>query len=243
MSLRSFGPLLLASCLLVAACGSQSSPVLTETTNPPTSTTASGPSTSVTTSTTLAPTTTSAPAVSSVVSTKGLVYAIGSWLDAPVEWKADFHRPLESGVWPVLVFFPGQGQGPNAYYNLAEEIAAHGVAVLVMDYADRSPTALANDDARGYREVAELAGCALRFAHHEVETAGSVPGTVGVGGMSLGAGAAAHAALAGESLDALWDEFLTGRELPRLMECVAEEGSTHVDALVGVAGAYRENSH
>ena len=123
-------------------------------------------------------------------------------------------------------------------YNIAEEIAAHGVAVLVIDYADRSPTALPNDDARGYREVAEMLGCAIRFVRHRVEDAGGEPEALAVGGMSLGGGPAAHAALAGEFLDPLWTEFSASRGLPRLVDCVIEEGSTHVDALVGVAGAY-----
>jgi pimeloyl-ACP methyl ester carboxylesterase len=95
-----------------------------------------------------------------------------------------------------------------------------------------------NDDARGYREVAELLGCAIRFVRHRVEDAGGELGALAVGGMSLGGGPAAHAALAGEFLDPLWNEFSASRGLPRLVECVVEEGSTHVDALVGVAGAY-----
>ena len=152
-----------------------------------------------------------------------------------MEWKADLHEPTEFGNWPSLVFLPGMGQGTNSAYNMAEEIVAHGVAVLVIDYGDRSPPSLFMDDTRGYREVAEMLGCAIRFVRHRVEDAGREPETLAIGGMSLGGG---PAALAGESLDQLWEEFSAGRELPRLVECVVEQGSTHVDALVGVAGAY-----
>jgi hypothetical protein len=121
---------------------------------------------------------------------------------------------------------------------MAEEIAAHGVAVLVIDYGDVSPPSLFMNDRRGYREVAEALGCAIRIVRHIVEDAGGEPATLAIGGMSLDAGPAAHAALAGESLDQLWEEFSASQELPRFVECVVEQGSTHVDALVGVAGAY-----
>ena len=238
MSLRHLCCLLLASSLLVAACSGQASPP--DPTIQPTSTTISPTVTSITISTTLAPTTTATTTTAppAVVSTKGLIYATGSYLDRPVEWKADLHIPAESGNWPALVFLPGQGQGTNSVYNVAEEIAAHGVVVLVIDYADRSPTSMPNNDARGYREVAELLGCGIRFVQQSAEDAGGEPTMLAVGGMSNGGGAAAHAALAGDSLDRLWEEFSASRDLPPLLECVVEEGSTHVDALVGVSGPY-----
>jgi predicted esterase len=128
--------------------------------------------------------------------------------------------------------------GPNSVFSIAEEIAAHGVAVLVMDYPDRPPQELFMSQARGYREVAELLGCAIRYLRHSVEEAGGESGALAVSGFSMGGAPAAHAALAGESLEQLWEEFSASRDLPRLVECVAEQGSTHVDALVGVAGAY-----
>ena len=162
MSLRHSHRLLLASCLLVTACTGQTSIDESEPTVAPTTTATSTTTTSIAASTTMAPTTTTAPP--SVISTQGLIYAIGSWGDRPVEWEADLHEPTEPGNWPALVLLPGQGQGTNSMYNIAEEIAAHGVAVLVIDYADRSPTALPNDDARGYREVAEMLGCAISGA-------------------------------------------------------------------------------
>ena len=238
MTLRDSHRLLLVSCLLVAACAGQTSSAEPEPTVMPTTTTISTTAASTATSTTLAPTTTTTIAPPSVISTQGLVYATGSRGDTPVEWKADLHEPTEPGNWPALVFLPGGGQGRNSNYNMAEEIAAHGVAVLVIDYADRPPPELFMDEARGYREVAEMLGCAIRFVRHRVEDAGGEPETLAIGGMSLGGGFAAHAALAGETLDQLWEEFSASRELPRLVECVVEQGSTHVDALVGVAGAY-----
>ena len=236
MSLRNSHRLLLASCLLVTACAGQTSIAESEPTVLPTTTTISTTATSIATSTTLAATTTTTIAPPAVISTQGLIYAIGTRGDTPVEWKADLHEPTEFGNWPALVFLPGMGQGTNSAYNMAEEIVAHGVAVLVIDYGDRSPPSLFMDDTRGYREVAEMLGCAIRFVRHRVEDAGREPETLAIGGMSLGGGPAAHAALAGESLDQLWEEFSAGRELPRLVECVVEQGSTHVDALVGVAG-------
>ena len=239
MSLRDSLRLLLPSCLLLTACAGQSSIAEPEPAALPATTTISTTTTSIATTTTLATTTTTTTiAPPAVHSTEGLVYAIGSRGDTKVEWKADLHEPTEPGYWPALVFLPGGGQGRNSNYDMAKEIAAHGVAVLVVDYADRPPPELFMDDARGYREVGEMLGCASRFLRQRVEDAGGEPGTLAMGGMSLGGGPAAHAALAGESLDRLWEEFSASRDLPRLVECVAEQGSTHVDALVGVAGAY-----
>jgi len=236
MSLRDSPRLLLASCLLVTACAGQTSGAESEPTVLPTTTTSIANSTTLAPTTTATTTTTLAPPA--VISTQDLTYAIGSRGDTPVEWKADLHEPTEPGDWPALVFLPGQGLGPNSVYGIAEEIAAHGVAVLVMDYADRGPPELFMSDARGYREAAELLGCGIRFVRHSVEEAGGESGALAVGGHSMGGAPAAHAALAGESLEQLWDDYSTSRDLPRLVECVAEPASTHVDAFVGVAGAY-----
>lgn len=240
MSLRDSHRLLLASCLLVTACAAQSSIAESEPTVLPTTTTVSTTATSIAAATTLATssTTTTTIAQPAVISTQGLVYAIGSRGDTSVEWKADLYEPTEPGNWPALLFLPGMGQGTDPYYDMAEEIAAHGVAVLVIEYSDISPPSLFMNDRRGYREVAEMLGCAIRFLRQRVEDAGGEPETLAMGGMSLGGGPAAHAALAGESLDQLWEEFSASRDLPRLVECVVEQGSTHVDGLVGVAGAY-----
>ena len=183
-------------------------------------------------------TTTTTTAPPAVISTEGLVYAIGSRGDTPVEWKADLYEPTEPGNWPALVFLPGMGQGTNSLSDMAEEIAAHGVAVLAIEYVDSDPPSLFMNDRRGYREVAAMLGCAIRFLRQEVEDAGGELEKLAIGGMSLGGGPAAHAALAGESLDELWDEFSVSRDLPHLVECVVDKGSTHIDALVGVAGAY-----
>ncbi len=245
MSLRDSHRLLLTSCLLVTACAGQSSVAESEPTVVPTTTTISTTTTSIAAATTLATSTTTTTTTTAtmlappaVLSTQGLVYAIGARGDTPVEWKADLHEPTEPGNWPALVFLPGGGQGVGSVYNMAEEIAAHGVAVLVIDYGDVSPPSLFMNNRRGYREVAEALGCAIRFLRQSVADAGGEPETLAIGGMSLGGGPAAHAALAGESLDQLWEEFSASRDLPRRLECVVEQGSTHVDALVGVAGAY-----
>lgn len=231
--------LLLVSCLLVTACSGETSIAESEPTVLPATTTISTTTTSNAAATTLTTTTASTTiAPPAVISTQGLIYAIGSRWDTPVEWKADLHEPAEPGNWPALVFLPGQGQGTDPYHTMAEEIAAHGAAVLVIEYGDVSPPSLYMNNRQGYREVAEALGCAIRFLRQSVEDAGGEPETLAIGGMSLGGGPAAHAALAGESLDQLWEEFSASRDLPRRLACVVEQGSTHVDALVGVAGAY-----
>ena len=57
-------------------------------------------------------------------------------------------------------------------------------------------------------------------------------------GFSNGGGLAAHAALFGADLDARWDEYAAEGGPPRQVECEVTDGSTHVDAVVGMAGPY-----
>jgi hypothetical protein len=57
-------------------------------------------------------------------------------------------------------------------------------------------------------------------------------------GFSLVGGLFAHLALLGDTFEARWDEFAGSGGPPRQYECAAPEGSTHVDALIGMGGTY-----
>lgn len=57
-------------------------------------------------------------------------------------------------------------------------------------------------------------------------------------GFSNGGGLAAHAALFGASLEARWDEYAAEGGPDGQVECEVTEGSTEVDALVGMGGNY-----
>ena len=57
-------------------------------------------------------------------------------------------------------------------------------------------------------------------------------------GHSTGGGLGAHVGLFGATLEARWDEYATKGGPPRQVECEVTDGSTHVDALVGMNGTY-----
>jgi pimeloyl-ACP methyl ester carboxylesterase len=67
---------------------------------------------------------------------------------------------------------------------------------------------------------------------------GSADPVVVLAGFSLGGGLAAHAALFGSDLERRWEAFAAEGEPSRQVVCVVATGTTQVDALVGVAGAY-----
>jgi hypothetical protein len=54
----------------------------------------------------------------------------------------------------------------------------------------------------------------------------------------VGGGFVAHVALFGAELEAAWEEFAATGGPPRKIDCVAASGSTDVDGMIGVAGAY-----
>ena len=81
--------------------------------------------------------------------------------------------------------------------------------------------------------------CAIRYARFAAAARGSSVPSLALGGMSLGGGPAAHAALAGDALDEVWAEFSeTKGGLEPQVVCEVDEGSTHVDGLVAIAGTY-----
>jgi hypothetical protein len=86
--------------------------------------------------------------------------------------------------------------------------------------------------------MADGAACAIRFARARASELGSDNPVVVLTGLSRGGGPATHAAMFGAALEARWDEYAAEGGPPRQVECEANEGSTHVDALVGVAGIY-----
>jgi acetyl esterase/lipase len=86
--------------------------------------------------------------------------------------------------------------------------------------------------------MAESAACAIRFARAQASQLGSDDPVVVLTGPSGGGGVAAHVALFGATLEASWDEYAAEGGPPHQVDCEVTEGSTHVDALVGMAGIY-----
>ncbi len=87
--------------------------------------------------------------------------------------------------------------------------------------------------------MAETAACAIRFAHKTIVDSGHHATPVILAGFSLGGGLAVHVALVADEIDHQWEHFASQQGgPPRQVLCEVHEGPVHVDALVGIAGAY-----
>lgn len=177
-------------------------------------------------------------AVDAVTVAEDVVYAAGTQRDGrPVEWTLDLYRSGDAGDAPRVVFLHGGGESKNTFASLARGLAEHGLAVYLIDYPDASPElAIAHNNADGFRAMADAAACAIRFARGSGDGDGAL---VVLGGFSRGAGLASHAALAGEDLGRLWEDYGESGGGPQgRMDCAVTDASTSVDALIGVAGPY-----
>jgi len=148
----------------------------------------------------------------------------------------DLYIPAEPDGAPIVI---------EPWENFAERIAQEGAIAVIVETGVEVPDA--GDDAEArlsdhgavIRAQAEQTACAILFARARAAELGSDDPVVVVGGFSEYGGVAAHVALFGATLEQRWDEFAaTVGGPPRQVECVVAEGSTHVDALVGLAGAY-----
>jgi acetyl esterase/lipase len=177
----------------------------------------------------------------SVTVTKDLVYAnrLQPDIRGQVEWKLDLYAPAEPGDWPVVVFMHGENQAKEGWTTLPRAIAEQGAIVFVIEYPDIHQTVAILENGTGYREMADTVACAIRFARARVSDYGVDTPPVVISGFSLGGGVASQVALAGESVGRRWEEYAASRGgPPRQVDCEVSQGSTHVDALVGIAGAY-----
>lgn len=229
--------LVVIAIALLAACGAPAT-APTATPIPPTATPV------LPTATAVPPTDTPTPETPAEVSlpvevTEGLVFAKDTVVKKPLDRKLDLYAPADSGDWPILLFLPGSGHPRSAQSRLAQAIAERGVMVFVIDYPSPDPNFLILRRGKGYRQIAETVACALHFARATASDSGNETPFVALSGFSLGSGAVAHNALAGESVEQIWEAFSApSGEPPSQVECTVGEGSTHVDALIGIAGAY-----
>ena len=175
-----------------------------------------------------------------VTATKDAAYAMALQPDvSPPEWRLDVYAPSEPGPWPVVVFAHGLGARKEGYAILSRGIAEQGAVVFAINWPTMNPDTAVQNDGRGFREMLETLACAIRFAGARAPDYGGDAARVALVGFSLGGGAGAHIALVGDEVDRLWEEFaaLRGGPPPQV-DCTVSGGSAHVDAFVGIAGAY-----
>ncbi|MDJ0925770.1 MAG: hypothetical protein QNJ77_14535 [Acidimicrobiia bacterium] len=126
--------------------------------------------------------------------------------------------------------------------ELAEGLVDEGVIVVepaIKDpYDTGEPGELLNDHGAPIRAMAEQYACAIRFARERAADDGNHDPLVVLNAFSVDAGTAAHVALLGATFEDRWDEFAAAGGPPGQIQCENNSGSTHVDALVGMAGGY-----
>ena len=200
----------------VAACGNDEAEDVTSTAAPTTS---------------IAPTTTVEEQPQAVIE-RDVAFATYNG----VTLTLDLYIPAEPDGAPIVI---------EPWENFAERIAQEGAIAVIVETGVEVPDA--GDDAEArlsdhgavIRAQAEQTACAILFARARAAELGSDDPVVVVGGFSEYGGVAAHVALFGGTLEQRWDEFAaTVGGPPGQVECVVAGGSTHVDALVGLAGAY-----
>jgi pimeloyl-ACP methyl ester carboxylesterase len=238
--------LIVVMLLLLSACGDDQ-PAETTAAPPTTSTAATTAALTTTlpptTTTSLPPTTTTAAPASSTTApspevTEDLVY--GAWGDELL--TLDMYVPTESDGAPVVILFHGrQSQIPPW---IPRDLVMQGALVFdVVEYPfgnhpEIPAEALIADGGAGHRAIAESAACAIHYARARASEQGSESPVVVLAGHSMGT-FASIAALFGSGIETRWEEYAVAQDgPPRQVDCEITDGSTHVDAFVGMAGTY-----
>lgn len=181
----------------------------------------------------VAPTTTAASTTTVESQTDGtgsdLVFATVDGLTLTL----DMHVPDEPAGAPIV--FNGWA---------IDELVEQGVIVATIDdfeppaWLEGGPGSLGVDHGASFRAHAEINACAIHFARAWASALGNEDPILALTDFSMAGGMAAHVALFGATLEARWDEFAAAGGPERRVECEVADSSTHVDAIVGVAGAY-----
>ena len=147
--------------------------------------------------------------------------------------------PNSDGAWPVVVLAHGLMQDRGDFADLSEAIAAQGAVVFTVDWPVYSGESVVRRNGTKLREMSESLVCAVRYAHEHAGDYGGDPDRLILVGFSAGAGTGSLVALAGDGLDDQWETLAAESGEPaRQADCVASDGSVHVDAFVGIGGPY-----
>jgi acetyl esterase/lipase len=155
------------------------------------------------------------------------------------DWVLDVYVPEGPGPHPVVIFAHGWEQHKEAQPELMEMLAQEGAVVFSPNYATYVDDMAVKDDGRGFREIVDTLGCAVRYARAEAVKYGGDSDHLTLVGHSMGAITGVWIALVGDGADDLWSDFADARGgPPAQVECLASTSSQRIDAVVGVAGPY-----
>lgn len=193
------------------------------------------PTATVASTTTVSPTT-RVEGQAGAVTEQSLGYA--TWEERTL--TLDMHVPAEPDGASIVI---APSTVPSVFaplLELAEGLVEVGAIVVYveLDSSADSGEEILSDHGAAVRAMAEQLACAIHFARAQAFELGSDDPEVVLTAFSVDGGVAAHAALFGATLEARWDEFAAAGGPPRRVDCEVTDGSTHVDALVGMAGAY-----
>jgi pimeloyl-ACP methyl ester carboxylesterase len=151
----------------------------------------------------------------------------------------DVHAPDEAQDLPLIVLVPGFSESRRVYTGISRALADKGAVVFTVDGPAWIPEVAAEENGRGYREMAETIACAIRFARQAGPDFGADSGYVVLVGVSNGAGAGMYNSLIEDRVGELWDAFAAVRGgPPQQVDCVAQGASARVDEFIGTVGAY-----
>jgi len=157
--------------------------------------------------------------------------------------QIDVYKPLRSGTLPVVVFIHGSGGTKEGYIKESLALAEHGAVVFTPNWPSHLVDIAAKENGAGFREMFEVLACAIQFARNNATKYGGDSSRLTLIGHSYGATIGSWIALAGDNLDDFWEELATERGgPPSQAECIEKEGSSAVDAFIGIAGTYKLSS-
>ena len=171
--------------------------------------------------------------------TRDVLYATSLQPQATT-WALDIYAPNEAANSPVVVFLHGFKAVKEGHKRESQVLAEHGAVVYTVTWPTWILDLAERESGQGYREMYEVITCAIRYARATATDFGGNPDRVILVGFSMGAIQGAWVALAGESLNPMWEAFAADQGgPPQQVECAANGVTEKVDIFVGIGGPYK----
>jgi pimeloyl-ACP methyl ester carboxylesterase len=177
--------------------------------------------------------------VQPIQTTKDIVYALHLDPEEPAFLLDVYYTSGGVETKPVVVFLHGLNANKDAHERESRAMAERGAVVFTINWPTPNSDLAWKDNGKDFRMMAEAHACAIRFARTRAPDYRGDPKRVVLVAFSMGARIGITAALAGDDLPVLWEEFAATRGGPSSqIECVEGEASASVDAFVGIGGRY-----
>jgi carboxylesterase type B len=138
--------------------------------------------------------------------TSDLLYATSLQPEA-TSWNLDIYTPNEATDSPVVVFAHGFKAVKEGHKRESQVLAENGAVVYTITWPTWILDLAERENGQGYREMAEVLTCVIRYARATAPDYGGDPDRVILVGFSMGALKGSWVALAGGSLAPMWEAF------------------------------------